>query len=361
MKKLLPDESPKPKTLRFGSDFSGICSGLIVLKRLVAKLKGYTAHHVHACDNDSNIKKLINHNFKPDHFDTDIKHRDVTMVPTCDVYSFTSPCGSFSAAGKQQGIADSSGQLILEICKFVKHHHPRVIIIENVPTLLYKKNKNVISTIMTCLIEAGYEVESRVINTNEYGLPHHRRRLYMVAISQTHLRKKRCIATFADPLGYTIPLSRLITINPPSTWRAHPEKELHCDNVLKAYKGAVAAGKNPFLDPVVVDMGSSAAFSHYRIGQSPTLTKSRCQTFGYWCSTKGGPLNIQELELLQGVNPGEIDFRGASVRESLYAAALGNAQTLNVLESIMQNAMYNAKLITKGEHEILVHGLSSED
>ena len=61
------------------------------------------------------------------------------------------------------------------------------------------------------------------------------------------------------------------------------------------------------------------------------------------------------------MNPGEIDVRGASVRESLYAAALGNAQSLNVLEPIMQNAMFNAMLITKGEHEVLVHGLSSED
>eukprot|EP00973_Karenia_brevis_P001715 233381-Karenia_brevis.AAC.1 len=67
------------------------------------------------------------------------------------------------------------------------------------------------------------------------------------------------------------------------------------NNLEKAYKKAVEEGTNPFVDHIIVDVGSSPQFGVSMVGVCPTLTKSRAGSLGYWSSTKGGRLDTEEM------------------------------------------------------------------
>ena len=89
-----------------------------------------------------------------------------------------------------------------------------------------------------------------------------------------------------------------------------------------------SSGVNPFKVPIVVDIGASAKFSTYRIGEIPTITRSRGSAKnGYWCTTKGGCLSTRELGALQGI-PRQLidDFKGElNKSDGVIGARIGNS------------------------------------
>ena len=63
----------------------------------------------------------------------------------------------------------------------------------------------------------------------------------------------------------------------------------------QALEKAVAKQVNPFVTPVVLSTGNTPAWTSSSIGYAPTLTKSHCEAMCFWCSTKGGYLDLQDL------------------------------------------------------------------
>ena len=92
---------------------------------------------------------------------------------------------------------------------------------------------------------------------------------------------------------------------------------------------------NPYIKPVVVDIGASNGFSSSAIDMCLCLTRTRAGNFGYWSSTKGGRLDTFDMMRLQGFEASDIDWQGAGVKPSAFATALGNAQSLNVLTALV--------------------------
>jgi hypothetical protein len=62
-----------------------------------------------------------------------------------------------------------------------------------------------------------------------------------------------------------VPLASLVTPLPPDKWEAAPTAEPGRGNVSEAYRLRVAHGVNPFLVPVVVDVGASTRFRSHRV------------------------------------------------------------------------------------------------
>ena len=112
-----------------------------------------------------------------------------------------------------------------------------------------------------------------------------------------------------------VPLASLVTPLPTDKWEAAPTAEPGRGNVLEAYRLCVAHGVNPFLVPVVVDVGASARFRSHRVNACPCITKSRAGQFGYWCSTQGGRLTVEELAMLRGFSPAAINWKSAGVSD----------------------------------------------
>ena len=144
----------------------------------------------------------------------------------------------------------------------------------------------------------------------------------------------------------------LLTPAPPTIWKLVPDHPPAArDLVLGAYAQAVQTNINPFITPVVVDVGCSKRFATLGINEFPTVTRTRARSFAYWVSTKGARVDIDELALLRGFGPSDIDWRGAGVTETNFAGCLGSAQSMNVCLALVPHLLYFGKLITKAEFE----------
>lgn len=95
------------------------------------------------------------------------------------------PCQSFSIAGKREGFLNQTkGTLFFEVARAVKQVKPRFVFLENVKGLLNHDKGNTFRTILNTLDELGYDVEWRVLNSKDFGVPQNRERVYIVG----HLR-----------------------------------------------------------------------------------------------------------------------------------------------------------------------------
>ena len=102
--------------------------------------------------------------------------------------------------------------------------------------------------------------------------------------------------------------------------------------------------------PVVIDALASQSTTQGVIdNECPTIARVRGGSFGYWCSLKGPWLDVNELSLLQGFEPSDIDWNSAKVTKNQFGACLGNAQSLNVLCAIAPYLLYSCKQIPNEE------------
>ena len=77
-----------------------------------------------------------------------------------------------------------------------------------------------------------------------------------------------------------------------------------------------------------------------------TLTKSHCEAFSYWSSSKGDFLDVDDYTRLQGLDVGDLDWQGAGVTRRQFAGMLGNAMAANVLEFVIPCALKSAGMIS---------------
>lgn len=103
-----------------------------------------------------------------------------------DIIAGGFPCQAFSIAGKRLGFFDSTkGTLFFEIARAAQQIKPRYLFLENVKGLLNHDGGNTFRTILNTLDELGYDVEWRVLNSKNFGVPQNRERVYIIG----HLRE----------------------------------------------------------------------------------------------------------------------------------------------------------------------------
>lgn len=95
------------------------------------------------------------------------------------------PCQSFSIAGKREGFLNKTkGTLFFEVARAVKQIQPRFVFLENIKGLLNHDKGNTFRTILNTFDELGYDVQWRVLNSKDFGVPQNRERVYIIG----HLR-----------------------------------------------------------------------------------------------------------------------------------------------------------------------------
>lgn len=112
----------------------------------------------------------------------DITHIHENDVPDHDLLSFTTPCQSFSVAGKRKGFEDTRGTLVFEALRIAKHKQPKVLFMENVKGLVGHDNGNTLDTIIQAMNEIGYTVDFNVLNSKYFGVPQSRERVFIIAV-----------------------------------------------------------------------------------------------------------------------------------------------------------------------------------
>jgi len=94
------------------------------------------------------------------------------------------PCQDFSTAGMQ--VAGERADLSISYIRIALSYQPRWIIMENVPAIRYAGKKH-LADIKDILRHAGYDYTEIILNADQFGVPQHRRRFFLIAYRGTLL------------------------------------------------------------------------------------------------------------------------------------------------------------------------------
>lgn len=134
--------------------------------------------------NDNNPKSCVV--YKDQFGDNELVEGDiqeqVDKVPRHDLLTAGFPCQPFSSAGKKKGIRDSRGTLFQDIVNILRKRTPKFFVLENVKRLLSMEQGSHFATILDALAKLGYQIEWRLLNAINFGLPQNRQRVFIVGI-----------------------------------------------------------------------------------------------------------------------------------------------------------------------------------
>lgn len=141
------------------------------------------------------------------HSNCDIASVPVTEIPQGDLLVGGFPCQDYSVAStlkRSGGIEGKKGVLWWQIHRILRKSAspPKYLFLENVDRLLKspaRQRGRDFAIILASLSDLGYDVEWRVVNAADYGMPQRRRRTYIVAYRrETKLSKESRKAAAKD-------------------------------------------------------------------------------------------------------------------------------------------------------------------
>ena len=150
---------------------------------------------------------------KRNHPDTNIicspmEKLDLTpYIDKVDLLTGGIPCQSYSQSGLRKGLEDPRGELIYTFIDMIHLIKPKLFMIENVKGLITHDSGETIKKIIQLLNrEQLYDIEYKLLNSAEYGVPQKRERVFIVG-KRKHLNiqfqypeKNNSIKTLQDVL-----------------------------------------------------------------------------------------------------------------------------------------------------------------
>ncbi len=124
------------------------------------------------------------------------------QIPNHDVLVGGFPCQPFSTLGKLQGFDDDKerGTLFFEIMDIIKSHDTKVVVLENVKNLINHDSGKTFMRIKQELDDAGYDVNAQILNTQDYGIPQRRNRVFIVAFNRKYYKTASFVYPEKEPL-----------------------------------------------------------------------------------------------------------------------------------------------------------------
>ena len=122
------------------------------------------------------IASLCNKNYGDISLANQVKIKD-----DIDLFTYSSPCQSFSVAGKLEGLKGTSG-LLLECEKFIEINKPKFLLLENVKNLVGKKFIGDFNNWLSILDNLGYNSYWQVLNAKDFCIPQNRERVFCLSI-----------------------------------------------------------------------------------------------------------------------------------------------------------------------------------
>jgi DNA (cytosine-5)-methyltransferase 1 len=176
------------KPIRLIELFGGVGSQAMALRNIGANFEHYRLVEFDKYPIAS-YNAIHGTNFEPKDI-TKIKAEDLGITET-DKYqyimTYSFPCQDLSLAGKQKGMSKGSGtrsgllwevERLLTECKEL----PQILLMENVPNVIGKKNISDFLKWETFLEKLGYKNYVEILNAKDYGIPQNRRRCFMVSL-----------------------------------------------------------------------------------------------------------------------------------------------------------------------------------
>jgi DNA (cytosine-5)-methyltransferase 1 len=95
-----------------------------------------------------------------------------------DIITGGFPCQDLSLAGRRAGLSGARSGLFYEMLRVVAEARPRLLVWENVPGLLSEDSGNAMRTVCAELADIGYFGAWRMLDSQFYGVPQMRRRVF---------------------------------------------------------------------------------------------------------------------------------------------------------------------------------------
>lgn len=159
----------------------------------------------------------------------DISQVDSSSIPDCDVVVGGFPCQGFSVANMNRKANDPRNKLYLEMVRVIRDKKPRYFIAENVKGILSLDKGKVIEKIKEDFAELGYEVEYKLLNCADYGVPQTRMRVIILGVR----KDTKPIVTFPPTPTHTkdgVSYPKWITIGEALAHFPEPEQGTHIPN-----------------------------------------------------------------------------------------------------------------------------------
>ena len=151
-----------------------------------------------SCDISPAMDMFSAYNHQPKMWFDDVTSDDFkTRAPACDLMVAGFPCQPFSHAGLGQGESDTRGRgtVVWHLLEYVQSRLPAAFVLENVKGLVDMHPSTLLSIINAIgeIRKPGeegnaYRVVWDVLDSQHFGLPQRRRRVYMVAQLKTKIQ-----------------------------------------------------------------------------------------------------------------------------------------------------------------------------
>ena len=144
----------------------------------------YEENHPNTFMINSDVRKIAA-NHSDSGFENTIVISDLFAGDSVDIIFGGPPCQGFSMAGRRirkdkPFFEDERNLLFLEFHRMVKNLNPKVFIIENVPGILNYDNGRVKQEIYEKFKSIGYDVSSRILSADRFGVPQKRKRAIFI-------------------------------------------------------------------------------------------------------------------------------------------------------------------------------------
>lgn len=135
----------------------------------------------------------------------------------CYIMTYSFPCQDLSSAGKGMGMAKDSGTrsgLLWEVERLLRECRelPQVLIMENVPQVVGKKNMPHFADWLKFLDGLGYKSKWQILNATDFSIPQNRERCFMVSILGDYFYN------FPTPTGCALKLKDVLEKKVPESY-----------------------------------------------------------------------------------------------------------------------------------------------
>ena len=132
-------------------------------------------------------------------------------------------CQSWSLAGQRKGLDDPRGQLMVHFANMLHTLRPKMFMIENVKGLIIHNGGESIKQILEFLNREGlYDIEYRLLNAAEYGVPQKRERVFIVGV----LKGTGINFAFPEKSAHNLVLKDILLDVPPSPCAKYSQQKI---------------------------------------------------------------------------------------------------------------------------------------
>lgn len=266
-----------------------------------------------------------------------INYGDITKInekelPDFDLIIGGSPCQNISIMRRrwtenrlEEGLDGEESRLFFDYIRILNHKLPKWFIFENVRNLL-SSNKGEDFKVVKEMFEENYNIKYQMLNTADYGIPHTRRRLYIVG-QRKDLGEFNY--TFPEPSGCELTVQDIL------------EKSVDDKYYLseKMYATVMSPGTKGFYSKPETDLKTARPL----VATMHKMHRAGTDNYYHTEYKPTGKTNLRRLTpreaaILQGL-PSSYKF---VVSDTQSYRLVGNAMSLNVVKALVEQL---AKLI----------------